>query len=91
MTLRKTGLNQTVCAAKAGFSSRSGRNVERKSTLSSESRTKVATKRNDPLEKVWQEVLVPLLEQVPHLTSWTLLEHLQDRYPGSNSKYDSKF
>jgi hypothetical protein len=27
-------------------------------------------------------VLVPLLEQTPYLTSWTLLEHLQDQYPG---------
>ncbi len=26
---------------------------------------------------------MPLLEQVPYLTSWTLLEHLQDQYPDS--------
>ncbi|WP_341789702.1 hypothetical protein [Rickettsia endosymbiont of Polydrusus tereticollis] len=82
MTLRKTGLNQTICAAKAGFSPRSGRNVEHKDILSFESQKKVLKKHNDPLEGVWQATLVPLLEQVPYLTSWTLLEHLQDQYPG---------
>ena len=82
MTLRKTGLNQAICAAKAGFSPRSGRNVEHKGALSSESQKKVSKKHNDPLEEVWQATLVPLLEQVPYLTSWTLLEHLQDQYPG---------
>lgn len=64
MTLRKTGLNQTICAAKAGFSPRSGRNVEHKDILSFESQKKVSKKHNDPLEGVWQATLVPLLEQV---------------------------
>ena len=82
MTLRKTGLKQTICAAKAGFSPRSGRNVEHKSILSSESQKKVTKRHNDPLTEVWQTTLVPLLEQMPYLTSWTLLEHLQDQYPG---------
>jgi hypothetical protein len=53
MTLRKTGLNQTICAAKAGFSPGSGRNIERRGgILSSELQKKVTTKRNDPLDGV---------------------------------------
>lgn len=82
MKLRESGLNQTICSAKAGFSQRSGRNLERKGVLSSSKGKKVRKHRNDPLAGVWEGVLVPLLEQVPYLTSWTLLEHLQDEYPG---------
>jgi hypothetical protein len=82
MTLRKSGLNQTICSAKAGFSSRSGRNIERKGVTAFTQKKESSKKHNDPLEGLWESVLVPLLEQTPYLTSWTLLEHLQDQYPG---------
>lgn len=82
MKLRESGLKQTICSAKAGFSKRSGRNLERKGILSSSKGKKVRKHRNDRLAGVWEGVLVPLLEQVGYLTSWTLLEHLQDEYPG---------
>jgi hypothetical protein len=83
MTLREKGLNQTICTAKAGFSLRSGGNLERRGVLpigSKKSKSK-GKRDNDPLEGVWESVLVPLLEQIPNLTSWTLLEYLQDQFP----------
>src|SRR6185437_14082626 len=82
MALRRSGLNQAICSAKAGFSQRSGRNIERRGVTALKQRTDPSKKHNDPLEGVWETVLVPLLEQVPYLTSWTLLEHIQDLYPG---------
>lgn len=82
MTLRKTGIKQAISAAKAGFSERTGRNIERRGIASCKVQSKRAKRINDPLEKTWETELVPLLEQVPHLTSLTLLEYLQDYYPG---------
>src|SRR4051812_9711135 len=82
MTLRKTGLNQIISAAKAGFSERTGRNIEKRGIASYKERRKKSTRINDPLEKVWETELVPLLEREPYLTSLTLLEYLQDYYPG---------
>ncbi len=42
--------------------------------------------RKDPLEAVWDSMLVPLLKERPALTPTTLLEMLQDKYPGQYSK-----
>lgn len=81
MTLRKSGLNQTISAAKAGFSERTGRNIERGSIFPKQNK-KVSRRINDPLEKVWETDLVPLLELIPNLTSQTLLEYLQDCHAG---------
>jgi len=83
MTLRKSGLNQTICSTKAGFSSRSGRSIERMGVTAFTQKKQSSKKHSDPLEGLWESVLVPLLEQTPYLTSWTLLEHLQDQYPGN--------
>lgn len=81
MTLRKAGLNQVIASAKAGFSERTARNIERRG-LPQKQYKKVSKRINDPLDKVWEPIIVPLLEQIPHLTSLTLLEYLQDHHPG---------
>ena len=47
MTLRKSGLNQTICSAKAGFSRRSGRNVERRHGEAAGRKNESSTKHND--------------------------------------------
>lgn len=89
MKYRKEGYSQTISAAKAGFSERSARNLE---SRGKRSKIEISEKgllkekqsmqsKKDPLENIWEEELVPLLEEVPHLTSWTLLEHIQDKYP----------
>ncbi len=80
MQSRQKGLSQAVSAAKSGVSIRSGRRIERGQT-SNQSERHWRT-RFDPLASVWLSDLVPLLERAPDLTGLTLLEYLDDTYPG---------
>ena len=92
MKFKKSGLNQSICAAKAGFSERSGRNLEKRRGVALFTKNKNLDKvcgaskqdkrKNESLEVAWRNVLLPLLEQIPNLTPRTLQEHLQDTYPG---------
>ena len=84
MRSRQTGQSQDVAAAKSGVSVRSGRRIERgeRDPVPHTWRT-----RQDPLAAVWETHLVPLLEQAPDLTGLTLLEYLEDTFPG---KYDGR-
>ena len=79
MTSRQAGCSQLVAAAKAGISERSGRDIEHGKRL--ESSNHRWRTRPDPLAIVWEQELVPLLEQAPNLSPITLLEELQIRYP----------
>lgn len=77
---RQRGLSQEGAAAKADVSVRSGRRIENgeiRRAMERHWRT-----REDPLINVWESKLVPLLEREPSLTGLTLLEHLEDNYPG---------
>ncbi|MEX8729384.1 IS21 family transposase, partial [Salmonella enterica] len=79
MTQRKKGVTQHISAMKAGVSVRSGRRIEK------DQWSKAGTShwtRKDPLEVVWDSILVPLLKESPALMPTTLLEMLQDKYPG---------
>ena len=82
MKNKNLAFNQEVAAAKAGFSERSGRNLEKLGCKPSQRPKKKWRTRKDPLEGVWNEVLVPLLEKSPYLNCRTLLEYIQDEYPG---------
>ena len=84
MKLKKSGLNQSISSAKAGFSERSARNLEKRRSVALRQKQKSIKRSNNPLETVWESTLVPLLEKIPNLTSRTLLEHLQDHYPVSS-------
>ena len=87
MQQRRKGLNQETAAAKAGISTRSGRRIEQ-SPMTPRAKTERQWRtRNDPLEAVWDPFLANLLKQDESLTGITLLEHLQDHYPG---QYDDK-
>jgi hypothetical protein len=80
MQSRQRGVSQTAAAAKSDISVRSGRRIEQghhSAVTERHWRT-----RQDPLEAVWASELVPLLQQEPSLTGITLLEYLEDRYPG---------
>lgn len=80
MKNRQTGSTQELSSAKAGFSVRSGRRVEKGETVKQKGhhwRT-----RKDPLEAVWDSRLVPLLEKEPSLTGITLWDYLDEQYPG---------
>lgn len=80
MQSRQKGLSQVASAARSGISVRSGRRVERGQRDPHKERH--WRTRLDPLAAVWQTDLVPLLERAPDLTGLTLLEYLEDTYPG---------
>lgn len=82
ISLRRKGMTQVTSAAKAGFSERTGRMLEKGGRAPSEREGKEWRRRQDPLIDVWNEIIVPLLEVSPFLTGINLLEHLQDIYPG---------
>jgi transposase len=80
MESKQKGSTQATAAAKAGFSERSARRLERRCFSPAKSKRSWRT-RNDPLEEVWQSELVPLLQSQPALEARTLLEELQKRHP----------
>ncbi|ASD85368.1 hypothetical protein LFZ16_03335 [Salmonella enterica subsp. enterica serovar India str. SA20085604] len=65
---------------KAGISVRSGRRIEKDQW--SKTGARHWRTRKDPLEAVWDSMLVPLLKERPALMPTSLLEMLQDKYPG---------
>jgi len=77
---RKNGKTQAVAAARAGFSERSARNIEKRNFQPADSKRNWRTK-PDPFAKVWEKELLPLLEREPGLQAKTLLEHIQDLHP----------
>ena len=82
MRARSQNFTQAVAAAKAGIAERSGRSIEQGKHCDPKGTCR-ARRRPDPLGAVWESELCPLLEQQPALAPITLLEQLQDRYPGA--------
>lgn len=82
MSKRKQGHNQKVAAAKAGVSERSARRIDNGALSTSPHPRRHWRTREDPLIDVWQSEIVPLLEDNPELLPMTLLEYLDDNYPG---------
>ncbi len=81
MKHRTSGLTQEAAAAKTGISIRSGRRIE-KGQHGPREEPRVWRTRADPLAEVWTSELEPLLAREPSLTGLTLLEYLDDNYPG---------
>ena len=69
--------NQRVAAARAGFSERTGRRIEANPVLPSQRKPVRGRTVPDPLEAVWQPILIPLLERDSSVQAVTLLRHLQ--------------
>lgn len=84
MQSRQEGKTQKTSSAKAGFSERSARNIEKRGFVPS-SNPRTWNTRFDPFEEVWDSYLEPLLEKNPSLQAKTLLEDLQinfaNKYP----------
>ena len=80
MQSRQRGLSQITAASKTDISVRSGRRIEKGQHETGTERH--WRTRQDPMEAVWISELVPLLQQDPSLTGITLLEYLEDHYPG---------
>ena len=75
-------LTQVAAAAKAGVSERSARRIEHSDALPSQRPPRSWRTRSDPLTSVWDVEIVPLLQADSQLNAVTLLEELQQRYPG---------
>jgi hypothetical protein len=75
-------MTQVTSAAKADFSERTGRRLEKGGIAPSQRPKKQWRRQPDPFAGVWDEVIVPLLEESPFLTGVVVLEHLQELYPG---------
>ena len=86
MKFRHEGKSQQEASARVGISERTAREIDggkhssQKIKMSRTHRT-----RKNPLEDIWDSVLVPMLEEQPKLAPIILFEYIQDRYPG---KYD---
>ena len=72
---------QEAAAAKAGISVSSARRIESSVTLPSQRPPRHWRTRRDPLSKVWEAEVVPMLSGAPALMGVTVLEELQRRYP----------
>jgi len=82
MKARDSGCTQETAAAKGGISVRSGRRIEKGEHQPKRGRAHDWRTRTDPLAEVWESELVPMLERQPQLQALTLLEYLQQQYPG---------
>ena len=81
MSKRQQGKSQETAAAKAAISERSGRRIEKGERHSVPGERHWRT-REDPLEAIWENELVPLLEKESQLTRLTLWEYLEDEHTG---------
>lgn len=75
-------LTQESAAARIGISVSSGHRLERRRQLPSQRGSRQWRTRIDPLVQVWEDEVVPLLQEAPTLMGVTVLEELQRRYPG---------
>lgn len=88
MKLRKDH-PQTVAAAKAGISERSGRRIEKQSLQPKQGARNWRT-REDPLDAIWDRVVLPLLESDDKISPVGIYDHLcehhQDRFNPSSRR-----
>lgn len=82
MNARKKGFPQGEAADLAGFSTRSGQRIEAGDHQPNRGRVRDWRSSPDPLLKVWDTELEPMLKAAPRLQPMTLFEVLQERHPG---------
>jgi hypothetical protein len=77
--------SQRIAAARAGFSERTARRIDADPRLPSQRKPRRGRTVTDPLEAVWEPVLLTILQRDPAVQAVTLLRHLQmtdpDRFP----------
>lgn len=69
--------SQRIAAARAGFSERTARRIEADPRLPSQRKPERRRSVADPLEAVWEPVLLTILQRDPAVQAVTLLRHLQ--------------
>jgi len=73
--------NVPIAAAKSGFSPSSGYRIEADPRLPSEKKVKHERRRPDPLEGIFDEEVVPMLQAAPGLRPVGILKELYKRHP----------
>jgi hypothetical protein len=88
MSTKNKGYNQQTASAKAGISERSGRQIEIGEITPGGKPIRHWRTRTDPFKNVWENEVVPMLEQNFKLQPLTLFEHFAIKYPDDfqNSK-----
>jgi len=71
----------TAAAAKAGFSTATAYRLEADVRLPSQKKTTRSRRRPDPLAGIFDEEVVPMLENAPGVRSVTIFEELMRRHP----------
>ena len=82
MKTRSEGYTQEASAAKAGMSVKTARAIEQGKRQDPKQQPRHWRTREDPLIEVWDSQLVPMLRLSSDLKAITLLEWLQQQYPG---------
>lgn len=82
MNERNQGCTQDVSAAKSGMSVKTGRAIEQGKRADPHQHQRHWRTRKDPLATVWDSELKPMLQGSPSLQAMTILEYLQEKYPG---------
>lgn len=82
MKTRSQGYTQEVSAAKSGISIKTGRAIEQGKRANPHEAIRHWRTRQDPLALVWESDLKAMLQATPALQAITLLEYLQNKYPG---------
>lgn len=82
MHAREIGLTQADAADIAEFSERTGQRIESGNYQPNRGRVRDWRTCADPLAKVWESELEPMLRREPKLKPMTLFEYLQEQYPG---------
>jgi hypothetical protein len=73
--------NTAVAAAKAGFSIATGYRIESDPRLPSQKKAARGRRRPDPLDGVWDQEIVPMLEAAPDLRAVAIYEEILRRHP----------
>jgi len=81
MSARSKGTIQITAAAKAGISERSGRRIENGNISQGDKPIRHWRTRKDHFKGVWENEVVPMLEQNATLQPLTLFEHFAGKYP----------
>lgn len=87
MSAKNKGNTQITAAAKAGFSERTGRRIEKGEITPGAKGKRHWRTRKDPFAGVWESEIVPMLAECPQLQPLTLFEHLNNKFPGKYHQF----
>lgn len=83
MSFRQTH-DTAVAAAKASFSTATGYRIENDPRLPSQKKAPRGRRRPDPLAKIWDAEVVPILKAAPGIRSIAVFDEIRRRHPGLN-------